>query len=142
MWAPLYVPLKIGQDKCILLGLWAQNSIGIDGVNFVLSSRQQWRRLSLLCKPCSATPAAGRRPQPASRLLPLPTASSKERGREEREGIKSTGTLTNLKARFFGPALKLSRSSRPRVFASTARPNTDGLIEAIGSHKLSRVNLC
>ncbi len=34
--------------------------------------------------------------------------------------IKSTGTLTNPKARYFGPALELSRSPRPRVFASTS----------------------
>jgi hypothetical protein len=27
--------------------------------------------------------------------------------------FKSTGTLTNLKGKIFGPALKLSRSSRP-----------------------------
>ncbi len=33
--------------------------------------------------------------------------------------IKSTGTLTNLEGKLFGPALKLSRSPRPRVFAST-----------------------
>ncbi len=30
--------------------------------------------------------------------------------------IKSTGTLTNLEGKLFGPALELSRSPRPRVF--------------------------
>ena len=30
MWAPLYILLKFGSNDCILLGLWAQDSMGME----------------------------------------------------------------------------------------------------------------